>query len=67
MSDCLCDTCPLGAPNLTYAAVHCLNRFQNWPDERAGKADLPLRPALPARMMWRASETMPNLIIPLAA
>lgn len=67
MSECLCEICPLGKPNLTYAAVHCLQRFQVWPEER-DRRDLQAMARHPVpTTVWRASETMPNLFVPLSA
>lgn len=67
MSDCLCETCPLGAPNLTYAAVHCLHRFNDWPSERSASNDHAIMFARSAETSWQASDTMPLLFTPLAA
>lgn len=67
MSDCLCETCPLGAPNLTYAAVHCLHRFKEWPSERKTSSDQAFQTPKPVATAWRSSEAMPLLFTPLAA
>lgn len=67
MSECLCETCPFGSPNLTYAAVHCLHRFKAWPTERAAGEDLPLKKEPAAKPVWQASAAMPHLFVRLAA
>ncbi len=67
MSECLCETCPLGAPNLTYAAVHCLHRFKEWPGERTVAKERQEPAVRPAPTAWRSNEAMPHLFTPLAA
>lgn len=64
MSNCLCETCPFGSPNLTYAAVHCLQKMGGWPGERA--TDYIAATATP-KPAWQAHQTMSHLFTRLAA
>lgn len=66
MTNCLCETCPLGNPNINYAAVHCLHRFTAYASDpvigiesRTLQADV-----MPA---WQSSPSMPHLFTRLAA
>ena len=67
MSECLCETCPLGAPNLTYAAVHCLHRFSDWPEDRSRRDESATLAGPATSKVWQASEAMPHLFFALAA
>lgn len=67
MTDCFCSTCPFGAPNMLWAVTHCRNRMpaviDSRPAARAADNDAP-DVTVPA---WRASASLPHLLIRAAA
>ncbi len=66
MTECLCEICPLGAPNISYAAVHCLHRFTAYASDRpAGAAGLALK--VDAQPAWQSNPAMPHLFTRFAA
>ena len=66
MTECLCDICPLGDPNISFAVVHCLHRFTAYASERPGAAALSARKvATPPE--WQSNAALPHLFTRFAA
>lgn len=66
MTECLCDICPLGDPNISFAVVHCLHRFTAYASERPGGAPL-LAGKVVTQPAWQSNAALPHLFTRFAA
>ena len=66
MTECLCNICPLGDPNISFAVVHCLHRFTAYASERPGVAAL-LAGTVATPPEWQSNAALPHLFTRFAA